>query len=179
MKIHHLQTPLDNKIISTLKAGDKILLSGIIYSARDKTHQELLKLNKTLPFKPKGQVIYYMGPTPTKKGQIIGSCGPTTSIRMDPYTEPLLKQGIKLTIGKGERSDQIKKVLQKYKSVYAITYGGTAAYLAQFIIKNKIIAFDDLGIEALRELEIKDFPMIVAYDIHGSDIFCLNSDSSD
>ena len=169
-----LKTPLTDKDIEALKVGDKVLISGVVYTARDAAHKRLneaLKQGEKLPFDPMGQIIYYVGPTPAKPGQVIGSAGPTTAGRMDSYTLPLLAKGLKGTIGKGSRSQEVKDGLKKYKAVYFVAVGGAAALLAKKIIKAKVIAYEDLGAEAVRELEVEDFPVIVANDIYGGEIF--------
>ncbi len=157
-----------------LEAGDKVLLTGKIYTARDATHKRLVPLikeGKHLPFEVKGQVVYYVGPTPEKPGGVIGSAGPTTSGRMDPYTPQLLDAGIKGTIGKGQRSRAVIEAIIRNKSVYFAATGGAGALLAKTIKTSKIIAYDDLGPEGIRELYVEDFPCIVAIDSHGRSLY--------
>ena len=157
-------SPLNKEQIESLKAGDEVLLNGIIYTARDQAHKRLveaIKQHKKLPFNLKDQIIYYCGPTPARKGKVIGSCGPTTSRRMDEFTPALLKQGLKGMIGKGERSKEVISAIKKYKAVYFLTYAGCGALLAKFVKKAKIVSYADLGPEAIRKLEVKDFPLIV------------------
>ena len=169
-----VQLPLSEKALSDLKVGDKVLLSGFVYTARDAAHRRLIKLleeNKPLPFDLTGQVIYYVGPTPPRPGQVIGSAGPTTSYRMDPYTPILLKHGLKGMIGKGYRSPAVIDSLKRYKAIYFITFAGSGALLSKHIVKCEMIAFEDLGTEAVRRLELKDFPAIVACDSKGRDIY--------
>ena len=169
-----LRTPLEQGQIESLKAGTLILLSGIIYTARDQAHKRLVALignKKPLPFKLKNSTIYYCGPTATPEGKIIGSCGPTTSCRMDDLTEPLLKEGVKGFIGKGRRSDKVRGYIGKYKAVYFLAPSGCGALLAEKVIKKKKIAFKDLGPEAVYKLEVKDFPLIVGIDAQGRDVY--------
>lgn len=174
IEVKRITTPLTDEIIEDLKVGDRILLSGVVYTARDAAHKRMLKeYEKTgqFPFDIKGQVIYYVGPTPPKPGQVIGSAGPTTAYRMDKYTPKLHELGLKATIGKGFRTQPVKEALKKYKAVYFAAYGGTAALLSKYIVGVEIIAYEDLGTEAIRKLTFKDFPVIVANYIYGGDIF--------
>jgi fumarate hydratase subunit beta len=169
-----IETPLTDEIIERLRAGDRVLISGVIYTARDAAHKrmvEALQRGEPPPFDLKGQIIYYVGPTPPKPGQVIGSAGPTTAIRMDKYVEPLLQLGLKGMIGKGYRSPQVKELLVKYKAVYFAAVGGVAVLLAKAIKSSEVIAYEDLGTEAIRRLVVEDFPVIVANDIYGGDIF--------
>ena len=169
-----LTTPLSKEKVKNLRAGDFFLISGKIIGARDAAHKKILKSiadKENLPLDFSNQVIFYVGPSPTAPGKISGSIGPTTSARMDNMTEPLLKIGVRATIGKGARSDKIKKLCKIYKSVYFITPGGIAAYLAKRVKKLKVAAYKDLGPEALFEIEVRNFPVFVAYDIYGGDIF--------
>ena len=170
----NIETPLKKDDIEKLKAGDIVKISGIIYTARDAAHKkmcELLENNQELPFEPEGAVIYYVGPAPEKPGQIIGSAGPTTSGRMDAYTPLLLEKGLKGMIGKGERSDEVKSAIVKNKAVYFAAAGGAAALISKAIISSRVIAWEELGTEAVRELVVKDFPVIVINDIHGNDLY--------
>lgn len=169
-----IQTPLTDEVIDKLRAGDKVEITGIIYVARDIAHKRLveaLSKGEPLPFDPKGQVIYYMGPSPAPPGRPIGSAGPTTSGRMDPYTIPLLEAGIKGMIGKGERSPQIKEALKKFKAVYFAAIGGAAALISERIKEAKVIAYEDLGAEAVLQLYVEDFPVIVVNDVYGGDAY--------
>ncbi len=169
-----IRTPLTDEIIEDLIAGDKVLITGYIYTARDAAHKrmvEALQRGEEPPFDMKGQIIYYVGPTQPKPGQVIGSAGPTTAIRMDKYVEPLLKLGLKGMIGKGYRTPQVKELLRQYKAVYFAAVGGVATLLAKCIKSSEIIAYEDLGTEAIRRLYVEDFPVIVANDIYGGDIF--------
>jgi fumarate hydratase subunit beta len=169
-----ITTPLTQKQILNLKAGDQVSLTGMIYTARDQAHLRLCQLlakGRELPFDLKGQAIYYCGPTQTPKGKIIGSCGPTTSRRMDELTLPLLKNGLAAMIGKGNRSREVLQAVKKYRGIYFITYAGCGALLSKYVRKAKVIGFPDLGPEAIRRLEVKDFPLIVAIDCKGKNIF--------
>ncbi|MCB4792820.1 MAG: Fe-S-containing hydro-lyase [Elusimicrobia bacterium] len=160
--------------ISELKVGDSILLSGTIYTARDAAHKRLVEIiekKQVLPFDLKNSVIYYCGPCPAKPGEIIGSCGPTTSNRMDKYTPLLLSLGLKATIGKGPRSDEVVYAMKKNSAVYLAATGGIGALLSKKVKSSQIIAFEDLGTEAIHKLEVIDFPVIVANDVNGNNIF--------
>mgnify|MGYP000057447201 CR=1 FL=1 len=162
------------KDIEKLNVGDEVLISGTILTARDKAHKklvEIIKKGKELPVELKGRLIYYTGPSPTPEGKIVGSIGPTTSKRMDKLTIPLLKFGLKATMGKGERSSEIVSLFKKYKVVYFLTYGGCGAYLSQFVKEIKILCFEELGPEAIYQLCVEDFPTIVGIDIYGNDFF--------
>jgi fumarate hydratase subunit beta len=173
-EIIHIRAPLDEKTVLGLRAGQKVLIDGIFYTARDASHKRLVELmeqDKPLPFDLIGSVIYYVGPTPARPGQVIGSAGPTTSSRMDPYMEPLYKRGLKGTIGKGERSQEVIDLMKKYKAVHFSNIGGAAALIAKSIKKCDLIAFEDLGTEAICRLEVKDFFAIVAYDTQGNDLY--------
>jgi len=169
-----LLTPLSSKDIEKLKAGDKVSLSGIIYTARDVAHKRLvetLKRGEKLPFNPEGQVIYYVGPAPARPGKVIGPAGPTTSSRMDPYAIYLMEAGVKGMIGKGSRGQKVKEAIKKYKVVYFAAIGGAAALLSQSIKKAEVIAYEDLGTEAIRRLEVEDFPLLVVNDTKGGDLY--------
>jgi fumarate hydratase subunit beta len=169
-----ITAPLTKKQILNLKAGDQISLTGVIYTSRDQAHKrmcDLLAKGKKLPFDLKGQVIYYCGPTHTPKGKIIGSCGPTTSRRMDEFTLPLLKKGLAAMIGKGSRCQEVLRGIKKYRGIYFVTYAGCGALLSKYVSSAKVIAFPDLGPEAIKRLEVKDFPLIVAIDYKGENIF--------
>mgnify|MGYP001028989447 CR=1 FL=1 len=182
-----LNTPLTEETVSNLRIGEEVFLNGIIYTARDQAHQKIVdelqrakspasgginsEQRANLPFEVKGAVIYYCGPTPAKLGQVIGSAGPTTSSRMDPYTPLLLEYGLRGTIGKGKRSKEVVKAMKKYKAVYFVVVGGAGAFLSKRIKKAEIVAYPELGPEAVYRLEVKDFPVIVANDIYGNDLF--------
>ena len=169
-----LETPLDNSTIEKLKAGDKVRISGVLYTGRDAAHKRLIEMvesGKDLPFDVKGQLLYYVGPTPAKPGQVIGSAGPTTSYRMDTYAPTLIKMGLKGTIGKGSRSKEVIEAMKKHKAVYFAAVGGAAPLIAKTIKKVEIIAFDDLGTEAIRKMEVENFPAIVVNDTKGGDLY--------
>ncbi len=169
-----ITTPLDEETVAQLRAGDRVLISGYIYTARDAAHKrmvETLQRGEELPVDLKGQIIYYVGPTPPKEGEVIGSAGPTTAIRMDKYVEPLLKLGLKGMIGKGYRSQKVKELLKEYKAVYFAAVGGVATLLKRHIKSSELIAYEDLGTEAIRKLLVEDFPVIVANDMYGGDLF--------
>jgi fumarate hydratase subunit beta len=169
-----LTTPLTDNTIEQLHAGDKVSITGTIYVGRDAAHKRLvaaLEAGEPLPFDPTGQIIYYMGPAPAKPGDPIGSAGPTTSYRMDPYTPTMLEAGLKGMIGKGNRSMPVREAMKKYKAVYLAATGGAGALIAKSIKRATVIAYDDLGAEALRRLEVEDFPAIVVNDIYGGDAY--------
>lgn len=170
-------TPLSDEVIASLHAGDKVLITGTIYTARDAAHLRLVKLienNESLPFDIKNQIIYYVGPTPAKPSNPIGSAGPTTSYRMDPYTPILLKNGLKGMIGKGDRNQTVKEAIKKYKAIYFGAVGGAAALIAKSVKKCELIAYPDLGAEAIYKLDVIDFPALVVNDIYGNDLIIDN-----
>ena len=174
MAQHTLTTPLDDNAIAALKAGDRVLLNGVVYTARDAAHKRLVECIDTgtpLPFDPAGQVIYYVGPTPAPPGKVIGSAGPTTAYRMDRYAPRLLALGLKATIGKGPRSPEVVQAMIAHRAVYFIAIGGAAALLARSIRSCRVIAYPELGPEAVHRLELADFPVFVAYDICGGDMY--------
>lgn len=169
-----LTTPLTNKDVSNLRVGDIVLLNGTLYTARDAAHKrliELIKSNQPLPMDIKGHIIYYVGPSPTRPGQVIGAAGPTTAGRMDDYAPILLEKGLKGMIGKGEMGSQVTQALQRYQGVYCAATGGAGAFIAASIIKSEILAYEDLGPEAIRKLVVRNFEVIVAQDCHGGNIF--------
>ncbi len=169
-----ITTPLTEADVMKLRIGDSVLISGKIYTARDAAHRRLFELaekGEKLPIDLKGNIIYYAGPAPAKPGYVIGPVGPTTSGRCDPYTPILLAQGLKGMIGKGVRSKDVRDAMQKHKAVYFAATGGAAALISKNITKVKIVAYDDLGPEAIRELEVANFPVIVANDAHGGDLY--------
>jgi len=170
----HIKTPLSDDDVSRLKIGDKVLISGVIYTARDAAHKRLIALideGKELPFNVQNQILYYVGPSPARPGVPIGSCGPTTSCRMDVYTPKLLARGLKATIGKGNRSELVIEAMKRYKAVYFAATGGAAALLSGAVKKVDVIAYEDLGAEAIMRFEVIDFPVVVANDIYGNDLF--------
>lgn len=169
-----IKLPLTEEIVADLKSGDGVLLSGAIYVARDAAHKrmiEALDQGKPLPFEIKGQTIYFMGPTPPRPGRLIGSAGPTTSGRMDSYSPWLIAEGLKGMIGKGMRSAEVKEAMRQHKAVYFGTIGGAGALAAQRIKNAEVVAYEELGAEALRRLEVEDFPVTVINDIYGGDLY--------
>jgi fumarate hydratase subunit beta len=165
---------LKKKEIERLKVGDQVLMSGVIYTARDQAHRRMAKAierRQELPIELEGKIIYYCGPTKTPKGKIIGSCGPTTSSRMDIFTPELLKAGLKGMIGKGVRSKEVIAAIKKYRGVYFLTYAGCGALLSKYVRKARVVAYKDLGPEAIYELKVRDFPLIVGIDTKGNDIY--------
>jgi fumarate hydratase subunit beta len=174
MAEHHLTTPLSDADVEKLKTGDVVFISGHIYTARDAAHKRLvetLDAGKPLPFDLKGALIYYVGPSPAPPGRPIGAAGPTTSYRMDSFAPRLHSLGLKGSIGKGKRNDAVKDALRKYKAVYLGATGGAGALLSQRITDAKVIAYEDLGPEAIRELTVKDFPLLVINDCHGGELY--------
>jgi fumarate hydratase subunit beta len=172
--IKKLQTPLTYDQIKDLKAGDQVSITGVIYSARDAAHKimvDSLHANLPLPIDVEGQIIYYAGPTPAKPGRVIGSCGPTTSGRMDAYSPEMMEQGLKGMIGKGPRSKAVIESMKKNKAVYFAAIGGAAALITDTIKKVDIVAYEELGPEAIRRMEVVDYPCIVAVDCEGNDLY--------
>ena len=169
-----LSLPLKEQDIVRLKAGDRVLLTGVLYTARDAAHKRLveaLERGDKLPIDLKGQVLYYVGPSPAPPGKVVGSAGPTSAYRMDRYTPRLLQEGLKGMIGKGPRSEKVKEALKQHKAVYLAATGGAAALLSRRILKAEVVAYADLGPEAIRKLEVKDFPALVINDIRGGDLY--------
>lgn len=169
-----LTTPLSPRDVAALRAGDRVLLSGTVYTARDAAHARLVALlekGQPLPFPLEGQVIYYVGPTPPRPGQPIGSAGPTTSGRMDPYTPALLAAGLAGMIGKGSRSAEVRAELARRGAVYFGATGGAGALLARRVKSAEVVAWEDLGPEAVRRLVVEDFPLVVIDDVHGNDLY--------
>jgi fumarate hydratase subunit beta len=169
-----IKSPIDSKVIEKLTAGTKVTISGVIYTMRDTAHHRIiqaLERGEKPPFDLEGQTLYYMGPSPARPGQVIGSAGPTTSSRMDIYTPRLLAAGIRAMIGKGSRSPEIREAIKKYKAVYLVATGGAGALLAKTIKKAEVIAYENLGAEAVMRLTVENFPAIVANDIYGADLF--------
>ena len=170
----YIQAPIAQNEIDKLKTGDSVYISGTIYVARDAAHkrmQELLDENKELPFELQNNIIYYMGPSPAREGRPIGSAGPTTSGRMDKYAPVLLDLGLKGMIGKGKRTKEVKDAVIRNKAIYFAAIGGAGALLSKAIMKSQMIAFEDLGAEAILKLEVKDFPVIVVMDSYGNDLY--------
>lgn len=174
MPVQSISTPLMEDVIRNLRAGDRVLISGTLYAARDAAHKrmiELLERGEALPFDVRGQIIYYVGPTPAKPGHVIGSAGPTTSGRMDKYAPRLLELGLKGMIGKGHRSQAVKDAIIQNKAVYFAAVGGAGALLAKSIKAQEIIAYEELGPEAIRKLSVQDFPAVVINDPYGGDLY--------
>ncbi len=173
MKIK-INTPLTKEKVKDLKAGDQVLISGVIYTGRDAAHQRLvdaINAGNPLPFELKNAIIYYVGPAPAQAGQVIGSCGPTTSYRMDDLTDPLLSLGMTGMIGKGQRNDLVVDSMKRNTAVYFAAIGGAGALISSAIKKSEIIAYEDLGAEAVRRLEVEDFPCIVVIDSQGNNMY--------
>jgi fumarate hydratase subunit beta len=169
-----LKPPLTDADVERLKSGDRVLISGVLYTGRDAAHKrlfDLIKAGRELPFDIKGQIIYYVGPAPARPGQVIGSAGPTTSYRMDAYAPSLIEKGLKGMIGKGMRSEAVKEAIIKYKAVYFASTGGAGALLARRIKKADVAAYEDLGPEAIRRLEVEALPVIVVNDVKGNDLY--------
>ncbi|WP_312650524.1 Fe-S-containing hydro-lyase [Proteiniclasticum sp.] len=171
-----LKTPLTRESVADLKPGDNVLISGVIYAARDAAHKKLMeRLDKgeALPFDISGAVIYYVGPTPTREGEVIGSAGPTTSLRMDAYTPRLLDLGLMGMVGKGKRNDEVKAKMVEHGAVYFAAIGGAGALIKKTILSQETIAYEELGPEAVRKLVVKDFPVTVIIDSKGNDLYEL------
>ena len=169
-----INTPLTDDVVRTLKAGDNVLISGVIYTARDAAHKRLVALiekGEELPMDVRGQVIYYVGPCPAKPGMAIGSAGPTTSGRMDPYAPILMENGLKGMIGKGRRSEAVRDSMVKHNAVYLAAIGGAGALLSKCVKAAELVAYEDLGPEAIRKLTVEDFPAVVVNDAHGNDLY--------
>jgi fumarate hydratase subunit beta len=172
--IKEVVPPLSDADVKSLKAGDRVRFTGVLYTARDAAHARLMPLidaGKPLPFDVRGQVIYYTGPSPARPGNIAGSIGPTTGSRMDSFTPKLLALGLKGTMGKGARSKSVKEALRQHKGIYFGAVGGAGAVLSKFVKKVEVIAYEDLGTEAIRRLEVEGFPAIVVNDAHGGDLY--------
>ena len=170
----HIKTPLKKDVLKTLNAGDSCLISGTVYTARDAAQKrlcELIEQGKELPIDIKNQIIYFTGPTPEKPGQVIGSAGPTTSYRMDAYSPALIKLGLSGMIGKGERNDDVIVAMKEYGSVYFGAIGGCGALIGKCIKKSEVVAYEDLGTEAIRRLEVEDFPVTVVIDSSGNNLY--------
>ena len=174
MKTLNIKAPLDEETVNNLEAGDQVFITGVIYTARDAAHKllvEALDNGEELPLDIKNQVIYYMGPAPAKPGYPIGSAGPTTSGRMDTYAPRLMAVGLKGMVGKGNRSQAVKDAMKQYKAVYFAAIGGAGALISKSIKKSQVIAYEDLGAEAIRRLEVENFPATVINDAHGGDLY--------
>ena len=169
-----IETPLTDEVVKKLKIGDRVLINGYVYSARDAAHKrlvELLKKGEELPFEISGQIIYYVGPTPPKPGMPIGSAGPTTAYRMDPYAPILIEKGLKGMIGKGIRGEKVIDAMIRHKAVYFAATGGAGALISKAIKGAEVVAYEDLGTEAIRRMLVKNFPVIVVNDIYGNDLY--------
>ncbi|MFQ9984817.1 MAG: Fe-S-containing hydro-lyase [Lachnospiraceae bacterium] len=169
-----LQTPLTKENASSLRAGDYVYINGVIYTARDAAHKrmyEAIQSGAGLPFELKNNIIYYMGPSPAREGRVIGSAGPTTSSRMDKYTPLLLDLGLTGMIGKGKRSPEVLEAIRRNHGVYFAAVGGAGAILSKCIVSSRVIAYEDLGTEAVRELQVKNFPVIVVADDQGNNLY--------
>jgi len=169
-----ITTPLTDADVESLKSGDRVRITGVLYTARDAAHGRLWPLiqeGKPLPIDVRGQIIYYTGPSPARPGDVVGSVGPTTGSRMDKFTPALLELGLKATIGKGHRGQAVKDALRRYRGIYFGAVGGAGAVLSEYVKKLEIVAYEDLGTEAIRRLEVKDFPVIVVNDCHGGDLY--------
>jgi fumarate hydratase subunit beta len=174
MAVVKISAPLTDELLATLRCGDEILINGTVYVARDAAHKRLVDLldaGQPLPFEVQGQIIYYMGPSPAKPGEVIGAAGPTTSYRMDAYAPRLIELGLKAMIGKGARSPEVKAAMVKHKAIYMAAIGGTGALLSKQIKSNEIIAYEELGAEAIRRIEVENFPVILINDIYGGDLY--------
>lgn len=170
----HINTPLTDEKVKDLKAGDYVYITGTVYTARDAAHKrmyEALQNNEELPFDVKNNIVYYLGPSPAREGQVIGSAGPTTAGRMDKYTPSLLDLGLKGMIGKGRRTDDVISSMVKNNAVYFAAIGGAGALLSKCIKKAEVIAYEDLGTEAIRKLEVEDLPVIVVIDSKGNNLY--------
>jgi fumarate hydratase subunit beta len=172
--IKEVSAPLSDADIESLDAGDRVRITGVVYTGRDAAHVRLMQLieaGKPLPIDVRGQIIYYTGPSPARPGEIVGSIGPTTGGRMDKYTPALLALGLKATIGKGARSRTVRDAMREHKAVYFGAIGGAGAVLSRFVKKLEIVAYEDLGTEAIRRLDVENFPAIVINDCHGRDLY--------
>lgn len=174
MAEHRITTPVPDEVIESLHAGDQVYITGYLYTGRDSAHKKLIELvteGKELPIDVKGQIIYYVGPTPARPGKPIGSAGPTTSYRMDSYAPTLYSMGLKGSIGKGARSEDVREAMKKHKGVYLAAVGGAGALISQSIVESEVIAYPELGPEAIRRVKVKDFPCIVINDMYGGDLY--------
>ncbi len=177
-KAKRINTPLSENVVRSLKAGDEVVISGVIYTARDMAHKRLIaaiEKKEKLPVELEGAIIYFMGPSPARPGKPIGAAGPTTSSRMDGFSPALIAKGLRGMIGKGYRSDEVRAALKEYGAVHFATIGGAGALLSKHIKSAELIAYDDLGTEAIRKLQVEDFPAIVAYDANGISAYDANS----
>ena len=174
---NYIKAPIDDEVVNSLKAGDYVYITGTIYTARDAAHKrmyEAINNGESIPFELKNNIIYYLGPSPAREGQVIGSAGPTTSSRMDKYTPLLLEHGLKGMIGKGKRSNEVIKSMHKNNAVYFAAIGGAGAFLSKCIKKAEVIAYDDLGTEAIRKLEVENLPTIVVIDNQENNMYDID-----
>jgi fumarate hydratase subunit beta len=173
-EIKKLQPPLNEADVRLLKVGDEVEISGVLYTARDMAHKRLCQVidaGEKLPFPLEGAIIYFCGPAPARSGRVIGAAGPTTSSRMDAFSPKLIAKGLKAMLGKGYRGDEVRKALKKYGAVHLSAIGGAGALLSKHIVSAEVIAYEDLGTEAIRKLQVVDFPAIVAYDANGNSVY--------
>ncbi len=176
-----LRAPLADNDVRRLKAGDEVVLCGVVYAARDMAHKRLcaaIDSGQELPIDLKGAIVYFVGPTPARPGAVIGAAGPTTSSRMDPFSPKLIAHGLRATMGKGYRSDEVRQALKEYGAVHLATLGGAGALLSKHIVSAQVVAYEDLGTEAIRWLEVVDFPAVVAYDAAGGNVYDMIRDRS-
>jgi fumarate hydratase subunit beta len=172
--VKRLRAPLIEADVRQLKAGDEVTIDGTVYTARDMAHKRLcetLDRGERLPVELQGAIIYFVGPTPARPGRVIGAAGPTTSARMDPFSPRLIAHGLRATIGKGYRGDEVRQALKRYGAVHLAALGGAGALLSRHIVRAEIVAYEDLGTEAIRRLEVVDFPAVVAYDAAGGSVY--------
>ena len=173
-RVRRLHAPLTEADVRQLRAGDEVLIDGTVYTARDMAHQQLCQAidqGEDLPIELEGAIIYFVGPTPAHPGRVIGAAGPTTSARMDAFSPKLIAHGLRATIGKGYRSEEVRRALREYGAVHLSTLGGAGALLSRHIARAEVIAYEDLGTEAIRKLEVVDFPAVVAYDAAGGSVY--------
>jgi len=173
-EIIKVQTPLSAEVVRSLRVGMEVEITGTIYTARDIAHKRLcesIDAGEKLPFELEGAIIYFCGPTPARPGRVIGAAGPTTSSRMDAFSPKLIANGLRAMIGKGYRGDEVREALKKYGAVHFSTIGGAGALLSRYIVSAEVIAYEDLGAEAIRKLEVVDFPAVVAYDCYGNSVY--------
>ena len=173
-KVFHLETPISPEDVASLRSGDRVSISGIVYTARDAAHRrlfELIEAGEELPIPIDGQIIYYVGPSPAPPGRPIGAAGPTTSYRMDPFAPKLLELGLRGMIGKGKRSKEVREAMVKYKGVYMAAIGGAGALMARAVKAARVVAYEELGPEAIRELKVENLPAIVVNDTLGNDLY--------
>ena len=169
-----LRPPLTEADVRALKVGDEVLISGVVYAARDMAHKRLcrsIEAGEKPPFPLEGAIVYFVGPTPARPGQVIGAAGPTTSSRMDAFSPRLIAKGVKAMVGKGYRGEQVRRALKEYRALHLATIGGAGALLSKHIVAAEIVAYEELGTEAIRKLRVVDFPAIVAYDSYGNSVY--------